>query len=82
MSKYIVIAPGDRIVLGWAYPTKPREPEYDADEAHYIKLGQGTYLHVETEAENEHVLLIAYPFVEDRAKKVAKEIGGKVEFIP
>lgn len=82
MTKYIVIAEGDRIVLGWAYPTKAREPEYEADPAHYIKTGDGCYLHVETEAENEHVLILAYPFVEDRAKKVAKQIGGKVEFIP
>jgi hypothetical protein len=82
MGKYIVIAKGDRIVLGWAYPTEVHYPEYDADGAHYIKTGEGTYLHVETEAENDCAILLAYPFVEKRAKEVAEQIGGKVEFIP
>jgi hypothetical protein len=82
MSKYIVITKDDRIVLGWVYPTKIRCPEYDADPAHYIKTAEGTYLHVETEKENESALLLAYPFVESRAKEVAIMIDGSVEFIP
>jgi len=82
MSKYIVTTSDDRIVLGWAYPTKLRQDSYDADPTHYIKTVEGTYLHVETETENEYAVLLAHPFVEDRAKIVAKLIGGKVEFIP
>jgi hypothetical protein len=82
VSKYIVIASNDRIVIGWAYPTKQHYPTYDADLEHYIKTDEGSYLHVETEAENEHAILLAYPFVEKRAKEVAKLIGGEVEFIP
>jgi hypothetical protein len=82
MPKYIVSTKDDRIVLGWAYPTETHCAAYDADGTHYIKMGEGCYLHVETEAENPRVVILAYPFAEEYAKKVAEKIGGKFEFIP